>query len=54
MAEATTLRLSKDGHKNIDKIKKIMKSMNMPDSAITRSSAIEFALAETAKGKQNG
>lgn len=47
-----TIRLSKEAHKNIDRIKRMMKSLNLPDSAISRSSAIEFALAKTAEGKK--
>lgn len=52
MAETpqSTVRLTKADHKNIDKVKVIMKSKNIPENSITRSSAIQFALAETAKG----
>lgn len=45
----SNIRLSKADHKNLDAVKKVMRSRNIPENLITKSSAIQFALAEVAK-----
>ena len=46
----TNIRLNKNDIKNIDAIKALMRKANIPENLITKSSAIQWALAVTAKG----
>jgi hypothetical protein len=46
----TNIRLNKTDIKNIDSIKILMHKANIPENLVTKSSAIQWALAQTAKG----
>jgi hypothetical protein len=45
----TNVRLNKTDIKNIDAIKILMHKANIPENLVTKSSAIQWALAQTAK-----
>jgi hypothetical protein len=47
---ASSIRLNKADIKNIDAVKVLMHKANIPENLVTKSSAIQWALAQTAKG----
>lgn len=45
----TNIRLNKTDIKNIDAVKTLMLQANIPENLVTKSSAIQWALAQMAK-----